>query len=90
VETPKNFGEFEPKAHSFILVKNRVVCDAAAEKAREQGFKPLILTTAHEGESREVGIVFAGITKEVVCNNRPLPPPCAIIACGETTVRIDN
>jgi hydroxypyruvate reductase/glycerate 2-kinase len=90
VETPKNFGEFESKVHSFILVKSRVVCDAAAEKAGEQGFKPLILTTALEGESREADIVFAGIAKEVVCNNRPLPPPCAIIACGETTVRIDN
>jgi len=67
-----------------------MVCEAAAEKAREQGFKPLILTTVLEGESREAGKVFAGIAKEVVCNNRPLPPPCAIIACGETTVRIDN
>jgi glycerate 2-kinase len=66
------------------------VCEAAAKKAGEHGFEPLILTTALEGESREVGIVFAGIAKEVVCNNRPLPPPCAIIACGETTVRIDN
>lgn len=50
----------------------------------------MILTTALEGESREVGIVFAGIAKEVVCNNRPLPPHCATIACGENTVRIDN
>jgi len=90
METPNNFGEFEPKVHSFILIKSRVVCEAATEKAREQGFKPLILTTALEGESREVGTVFAGIAKEIVCNNRPLPPPCAIIACGETTVRIDN
>ena len=90
METPKNFGEFESKVHSFILVKSRVACDAAAEKAVEQGYKPLVLTTALEGESREVGIVFAGIAKEVVCNNRPLSPPCAIIAGGETTVKIDN
>jgi len=90
METPKNFGEFEPKAHSFILVKSRVVCEAAAKKAGEQSFEPLILTTALEGESREVGIVFTGIAEEVVCNNRPLLPPCAIIACGEITARIDN
>lgn len=90
IETPKNFGAFEPKVHSFILVKSRVVYEAAAEKTGEQGFEPLILTTALEGESREVGILFAGIAEEVVCNNSPLPPPCAIIACGETTVRIDN
>ena len=90
METPKNFGEFETKVHSFILVKNEVVCDAAAEKAREEGFEPLILTTALEGESREVAIVFAGIAKEIIRTKRPLAPPCAIIACGETTVRIGN
>ena len=90
METPKDFGEFESKAHSFILIKSGVVCDAAAEKARELGFKPLILTTALEGERREVGIVFAGIAKEIKNNGRPLPPPCAIIAGGETTVKIDS
>lgn len=72
------------------MIKGGTVCEAAAEKARELGFIPLILTTALEGESREVGVVFAGIAKEIKRHNRPLPPPCAIIAGGETTVKIDG
>lgn len=90
LETPKDFGGFESRVHSFILIKSGIVCEAAAEKARELGFAPLILTTALEGESREVGVVFAGIAKEIKHSNRPLPPPCAIIAGGETTVKIDG
>lgn len=89
-ETPKDFGEFKPLVHSFTLIKSKTICEAAAEKAKELGFTPLILTTMLEGESREVGVVFAGIAKEIKHSNRPLPPPCAIIAGGETTVKIDS
>jgi len=64
LETPKNFGKFESLVHSFILIRSGTICEAASVKARELGFKPLILTTTLEGESREVGIVFAGIAKE--------------------------
>lgn len=90
LETPKDFGEFKCLVHSFILIKSGTVCEAAAEKAKELGFTPLILTTMLEGESREVGVLFAGIAKEIKHNNRPLPPPCAIIAGGETTVKISS
>ena len=90
LETPKDFGEFESIVHSFILVRSGTICEAAAEKAKELGFTPLILTTMLEGESREVGTVFVGIAKEIIHNHRPLPPPCAIIAGGETTVKIDG
>jgi len=90
LETPKDFGEFEFLVHSFILIRSGTICEAAAEKAKELGFTPFILTTMLEGESREVGVVFAGITKEIKRHHRPLSPPCAIIAGGETTVKIDS
>ncbi|MBA7691870.1 D-glycerate 2-kinase [subsurface metagenome] len=90
LETPKDFGEFKSLVHSFTLIKPGTVCEAAAEKAKELGFTPFILTTMLEGESREVGIMFAGIAKEIKHYNRPLSPPCAIIAGGETTVKIGN
>jgi len=90
LETPKDFGEFKSLVHSFILIRSGTICEAAAEKAKEFGFMPLILTTMLEGESREVGVMFAGIAKEIKHCNRPLPPPCAIIAGGETTVKIEG
>jgi len=90
LETPKDFGEFKYLVHSFILIKSGTVCEAAAERAKELGFTPLLLTTVLEGESREVGVLFAGIAKEIKHCDRPLPPPCAIIAGGETTVKISS
>ncbi|MHC3130402.1 MAG: DUF4147 domain-containing protein, partial [Candidatus Bathyarchaeota archaeon] len=90
LETPKDFGEFESLVHSFILIKSATVCEAAAKKAEKLGFAPLTITTMLEGESRDVGIVFAGIAKEIKRFGRPLPPPCVIIAGGETTVKIDG
>jgi len=90
LETPKNFGKFSSLVHSFILIKSGVVCESAAEKAKELGFTPMILTTMLEGESKEVGIVLTGIAKEIIHHNRPLIPPCALIAGGETTVKINN
>jgi len=90
LETPKDFGESKSLVHSFTLIKTGTVCEAAAEKAKELGFTPFILTTMLEGESREVGIMFAGIAKEIKQYSRPLSPPCAIIAGGETTVKIGN
>jgi len=90
LETPKDFGEFESLVHSFILIRSETICEAAAEKAKELRFTPLILTTMLEGESREVGSVFASIAKEIRHCNRPLSPPCAVIAGGETTVKIDG
>lgn len=90
LETPKDFGGFKSLVHSFVLIRSGTVCEAAADMARELGFTPLILTTMLEGESREVGVVFAGIAKEIKHHNRPLAPPCAIIAGGETTVKIHS
>lgn len=90
LETPKDFGEFESLAHSFILIRSGTVCEAAAEKAKELGFDPMILTTMLEGESSQVGIVFAGLAKEINHYHRPLSPPCVVIAGGETTVRIEG
>jgi len=90
LEIPKDFGEFKSRVHTFTMIETEMVCKAAAEKAKEIGFTPLVLATALEGESREVGIMFAGIAKEIKHSNRPLPPPCAIIAGGETTVKIEG
>ena len=64
------------------------MCEAAQEKAEALGLNSFILTCELEGESREVGISFAGIAKEITRRNRPLKPPCAVIAGGETTVKI--
>ena len=87
-ETPKIGDLADHNLHSFILVKSASVCEAAADKASELGFKAMILSTVLEGESKELGRTFAAIAGEIISNQRPLNPPCAVIGGGETTVTI--
>ena len=49
-----------------------------------------MLTTLLNGESREVGRTLASIAGEVIMSSNPASPPCALIATGETAVRIQS
>jgi len=88
LETPKPKDFESLKVHNIILGNNEIVCEAAKKRAKELGFNSIILSTVLEGESREVGIVLAGIAKEIERRDRPLKPPCVLISGGETTVTI--
>ncbi len=84
----------KPNDPCFAHVKNILVAkpqdalEAAAAYARTQGITPLILGNAIEGESRDVALVMAGMTKQVLEFNQPLPAPCVLISGGETTVTV--
>ena len=52
------------------------------------GYRPLILSSMVQGETREVALVHTAIAKEVLKTHRPLPPPACIISGGETTVTL--
>ncbi|WLD58641.1 glycerate kinase [Salinispirillum sp. LH 10-3-1] len=62
--------------------------EAAANAARAHGVTPLILGDSIEGEAREVGKVMAGIARQVVTFQQPLPTPCVLLSGGETTVTV--
>ena len=61
---------------------------AAAEAARGLGLAPVILGDALEGESREMGVVMAGIARSVRAHGQPARPPALLLSGGETTVTI--
>ncbi len=61
---------------------------AAAAAARALALTPLILGDALEGESRELGIVLAGIARAVRSHGTPLAAPALLLSGGETTVTI--
>ena len=88
METPKNFRKI--KVHTVILATNEDACIAATKRAEVLGFNTMILSTMIEGESREVGIIHAGIAKEIEVNNRPIKTPCVLVSGGETTVTIEG
>lgn len=86
-ETPKVLGQ---RIRHFVLARPADACEAAKRAAAQMGLNAGVLTTQLEGESREAGTFLASVAKEVRLNRRPLPPPCVLIAGGETTTRIEG
>jgi glycerate-2-kinase len=73
---------------NHIIAAPQISLEAAAAVARAAGYTPMILGDSLEGEAREVGIVHAGIARQVLTHGQPLPRPCAILSGGETTVTL--
>ncbi|MCG8637891.1 MAG: DUF4147 domain-containing protein [Desulfobacterales bacterium] len=87
-ETPKELDR-----HRFwycMTVKTSDIWKAAREKAETLGFSAHVLTTELKGESREAGRVIASIAREAGQSGMPFKAPCALIASGETGVRISG
>jgi len=76
------------RAENVIIAAPQISLEAAAQVARQAGYAPMILGDSLEGESREVGIVMAGIARQVLTHGQPLPRPCALLSGGETTVTL--
>ena len=85
-ETPKP-GAL-PNAEFRMIETPAMALAACAEEARRLGLAPLILGDALEGESREMGIVMAGIARSITTHATPLPAPALLLSGGETTVTI--
>jgi hydroxypyruvate reductase len=83
-ETPKSLQNAENR----IIGSNRMALDAAAVKAKELGFKTLILSSSIEGETREIAAMHAAIAREMRQSANPLKAPACIISGGETTVTL--
>jgi glycerate 2-kinase len=87
-ESPKPGDPRFNNVTNVIIATPQDALEAAARVAREAGFRPLILGNAIEGEARDVGLVHAGIAKQVAGYGQPAEPPCALISGGETTVTV--
>ena len=83
-ETPKALDNVE----TIITGSVTRLCTAAAEIARELGYEAFILSSTVDGEAREVGQMFAALAGEIRTGKSSFEPPCALIAGGETVVRI--
>ncbi|MBS1856776.1 MAG: DUF4147 domain-containing protein [Acidobacteria bacterium] len=82
-ETPKHSA-----AMNTVIGSNRLAVDAAAARARELGYRTLILSSEIEGETREIARMHAAIAREIARRGRPLKPPACVITGGETTVTL--
>lgn len=87
-ETPKERDPVFARTYNQIIASNEIAARAAIERAQEEGFNTLLLSTYVEGEAREVARVFAAIAKEIVHSGQPVRAPACVVAGGETTVTI--
>ena len=77
-ETPKKLQ----RVQNVIVGSNRLAMDAAAKKAKELGYRTLVLSSSIDGETRDIARMHAAIAREV----RALP--ACLLSGGETTVTV--
>ncbi len=87
-ETPKAGDPAFARTHYVLVGHNALALRAAAEAAQFRGYRPLILSSRIEGETREAARMHAAIASECRVTGHPIPPPACILSGGETTVTI--
>lgn len=98
IEPPQSVAERLEKAPAetsfpggtinVVCASGRHTVEAAAEKSRHLGYTPLILSTTVTGDSRTAGSLYAAVIRELLESGNPIPPPCAVLSGGETTVSV--
>lgn len=93
VDSPLPDDECFRQAKTVLVGNNALAVEAAAHKARELGYHPVILGTQVEGEAREIPHIYTAMALHLQQGEGdsatfPLAPslPVALIAGGETTV----
>jgi glycerate 2-kinase len=87
-ETPKPGSKIFENVFNVLVGSNRQSCLAASNELKHLGYRPLILTTRLKGDASQSGSFLASILREIRSNGVTLKPPAAIIAGGETTVKV--
>jgi len=87
-ETPKAGEPIFARHQTVLIGSNRIALQAAAQQARHLGYTPLILSSAVQGEAREIARMHAAIAHEIRQSGLPLPPPVCVLTGGETTVTL--
>ena len=83
-ETPKELDNATAVAAGSVAS----LCAAAGRAAAALGYAPLLLTSTLSCTAREAGAFLAAVAREVRASGRPIASPCAVIAGGETVVRV--
>lgn len=87
-ESPKP-GDPRLEGNSVAVIASaRQALQAAADAARAEGLRPLVLSDRLEGEARTVAQAHAALVQSVIAHGSPLRPPCVILSGGETSVTV--
>ena len=85
-ETPKPGDPLFENVSNVVCGGGRHAVEAAADKAGDLGYEPLVLSTTMTGDARAIASVYAAIVREALESGNPARPPCAIVSGGEATV----
>ncbi len=85
-ETPKPGDPVFDNVANVVCGGGRHAVEAAAGKAGDLGYDPLILSTAMTGDARSIASVYAAVVREALESGNPAQPPCALVSGGEATV----
>ncbi|MBZ0221089.1 MAG: glycerate kinase [Candidatus Methylomirabilis sp.] len=87
-ETPKPGHRAFARTANIILADNFTALLAAKEKAASLGFRPIILSSAVTGNTREAARLFSSVLMEIRRSGNPVRPPACVLMGGETTLRV--
>ena len=87
-ETPKPGSSYFAGVQNILIGTNYDAIVGASSKAESLGYNTLILSSAIEGETREVARFHSAITKDLLKHNLPISKPACLISGGETTVTV--
>ncbi len=88
LETPKPGDPRLQRNCVAVIASARQALQAAADAARAEGLRPLVLGDRLEGEARTVALAHAALVQGVIAHGSPLRPPCVILSGGETSVTV--
>lgn len=87
-ETPKPGDDVFRRCHWELIGTNLQALVAAGKEAKRLGYRTLILSTAMEGETREIAKAHVAMALEVIRSGNPVSPPACLLSGGETTVTL--
>ena len=88
LETVKPGDARLARAETHLVATPQAALEAAAGVARAFGYAAHILGDALEGEARVMGVVMAGIARQVALRGQPFAAPCVLLSGGEATVTV--
>jgi hydroxypyruvate reductase len=87
-ETPKHDDIRFRKTKSIIIAHNLNALRAIATRAKDMGYRPLMISSRISGETRIAAQVFTAIIRDVAASTHTTQQPVCVIAGGEMTVSV--
>ncbi len=87
-ETPKIGDPIFDRVHNVLLGTNYLAILAAAARARELGYEPVVITSRLVGEAREAAKFILSIAEDQASRELLTKGPACLLFGGETTVTI--